>query len=141
MTVEMEPGGRPDWIREVQEKASRTGEEGPLVEATQPEPALGLPVVEFEGEFVRKMEGVLPQITMDMDAGYARGTHLKMMVEVRVRNVRFDEVKGEVVRRHHFALEEIQLLGAYTADQVDPGVGGSASVAAPEEESDPDVGF
>lgn len=94
-------------------------------------PAKAIPVAEFEGDFVRNMEGKLPAITMDMPEGYKRGTHLQMLVEVRVRNVLYQEdKKGELTRQHVFALEEIQLLGAYSADQMDPGVGGSASAAA-----------
>lgn len=88
----------------------------------------------FEGEPVHQMEGKLPAITLEMPEGYARGTHLKMEVEVRVRNVRYEEIargpeKGDLVRQHVFALEEIKLLRAFGADEADPGVGGSASVS------------
>ena len=93
----------------------------------RPEPIL---VTEFEGEYVRVMEGKLPAITLEMPEGYARGTHLKMQVEVRVRNVRYEEIprgehKGDLVRQHIFALEEVVLTDALTAEQADPGVGGS----------------
>ena len=99
----------------------------------QPMGAEPIPVAQFEGEYVRQMEGRLPAITLEMPEGYARGTHLKMEVEVRVRNVRYEEIargpeKGDLVRQHVFALEEIKLLSAFDADQADPGVGGSASV-------------
>lgn len=105
------------------------------------EEAKGIPVAEFEGDFVRYMEGKLPAITMEMPEGYARGTHLKMMIEVRIRNVRYEEDrKGELTRQHVFALEEIQLVGAYAPEDLDPGVGGSASAGALSED-ETDVGF
>lgn len=102
-----------------------------------------IPVAEFEGEYVRAMEGKLPAIALDMPEGYARGTHLKLEVEVRVRNVRYEEIrsgpdKGDLTRQHVFALEEVRLLGAYTPDEVDPGVGGSASIEAVRAEDEAD---
>lgn len=116
-----------------------------------------IPVAEFEGEYVREMIGKIPQITMGMDMGYARHTHLKLELEVRVGRVVVDEFrsgekKGQLYREHTLVLEEIKLLGAYTADELDPGVGGSASVDAykqeqeeepetAEEEKGEDVGF
>lgn len=89
-----------------------------------------IPVAQFEGEFARVMTGKLPAITLDMPEGFARGTHLKLEVEVRVRRISYDEVrsgehKGELLREHVFALEQVQLLGAFHPDEVDPGVGGS----------------
>jgi hypothetical protein len=91
--------------------------------------ALEIPVAEFEGEYVRNMLGKIPGITLEMDYGYARGTHLKLELEVRVRKVAVDEVahgknKGDLFRLHEFVIEEAKILGAYTAEQADPGVGG-----------------
>lgn len=113
--------------------------------------AESLPIVEIEGEIIRTMLGVMPKFEIEMPVGYKRGTHLKFEVEVRVRNFAINEDrKGNLARVHTFALEEIKLIGAYTADQVDPGVGGSASVGAigSDDRSDlgtgeggPDVGF
>lgn len=124
-----------------------------------------IPVGEFEGEYVRHMLGKLPGVTLPMDHGYPRGAHLKMEMEVRVRSVRVDEMKGknagELSRLHEFTLEDIKIIGVYSADQADPGVGGSAAATghdiededdetdeSPEGESDeraehgePDVGF
>lgn len=104
-----------------------------------------VPVAEFEGEFVREMIGKIPQINMEMPVGYSRGTHLKLELEVRVTGVRVDEFKsgekkGDLFREHTLKLEEIKLIGAYTADELDPGVGGSASVTAAkqDDEDDPD---
>lgn len=102
-----------------------------------------VPVAEFEGEFIREMVGKIPQIVMEMPVGYARGTHLKLEVEVRVRSVTVDEFKsgpnkGELYREHTLALEEIKLIGAYAAEELDPGVGGSASAAAVQAEGEDD---
>lgn len=73
-----------------------------------------MPVMEFEGSFVRQMEGKLPMLTLDMPEGYQRGTHLKMHVEVRVRNVLFSENKdGDLVRQHVFAIEDVALTDAF----------------------------
>lgn len=98
-----------------------------------------IPVAEFEGEYVREMIGKIPQIVMEMPMGYARHTHLKLELEVRVGRVTVDEFKsgekkGQLFREHTLSLEEIKLVGAYTADEMDPGVGGSASVEAYKEE-------
>jgi hypothetical protein len=97
--------------------------------------AVSLPVAEFEGEMVRIMHGKLPGLTLEMDYGYRRDTHIKVELELRVRSVTVDEVrsgknKGDLVRVHEFALEEAKILGAYTAEELEQGVGGSASVAA-----------
>jgi hypothetical protein len=87
-----------------------------------------MPVMEFEGSFIRTMEGKLPQITLDMPEGYKRGTHLAMEVEVRVRNVFFNENKdGDLVRQHVFALEEIKLTDAWDPDTRPNNVGGNSA--------------
>ena len=85
----------------------------------------------FEGEYVRIMRGKLPAITLEMGEGFPRGTHVKLEVEARVRNVAYQaatgkEHKGELVREHSFVIEEVALLRAMTAEEADPGVGGSA---------------
>lgn len=101
--------------------------------------ALEIPVAEFEGEMVRAMLGKIPAINMEMPVGYARGTHLKVELELRVRSVRVEEDRrGDLTREHIFALEEIKLVGAYTADDLDPGVGGSASASAAQDDDDSD---
>jgi hypothetical protein len=100
-------------------------------EPSQSVAVVPIPIAEFEGELVRYMYGKLPGITLQMDYGYARGTHLKLELEVRVRSVEVDEMKGknagELSRLHNFVIEEAKILGAYTAEQLDPGVGGSAA--------------
>lgn len=103
--------------------------------------ALEIPVAEFEGEYVRLMIGKLPGINLEMDYGYARGTHLKLELEVRVRSVNVDEIaagknKGELVREHKFAIEEAKIIGAYTAEQADPGVGGGLAATGNDIEDD-----
>lgn len=94
-----------------------------------------MPIAETEGEMIRRMEGKLPGITLQMDYGYPRNTYLKLEVEVRVQSFLTDEIrsgvdKGQLVRRHNFAIEEVKIVGAYTAAQMEQGVGGSASASA-----------
>lgn len=107
--------------------------------------ALEIPVAEFEGEYVRTMLGKIPGITLEMDYGYARGTHLKLELEVRVKRVAVDEVasgknKGDLFRLHEFAIEEAKILGAYTAEQTDPGVGGGLAATGNDIEDEEDCG-
>lgn len=91
--------------------------------------AIAVPVAEFEGEYVRTMVGKLPQLALEMPEGYKRGTHLMLGVEVRVRNVSYDEDKhGDLVRVHHFAQEDaIHLMDAWDPAQRPDNVGGSAA--------------
>jgi hypothetical protein len=93
------------------------------------EAVAGAPVMEFEGSYIRQMEGRLPSITLDMPEGYQRGTHLTMEVEVRVRHVGFNENKdGDLVRQHVFALEEVRLTDAFDpATRPNNNVGGTAA--------------
>ena len=110
-------------------------------------------VANFEGEMVRYMVGKVPGLTLDMDHGYKRNTHLKVELELRVRKVSTDEYtsgvrKGELYREHLFTVEEAKVIGAYTADELDPGVGGSAAAQGDdlaeedfEGDTDGDVGF
>lgn len=108
--------------------------------------ALEIPVADFEGEFVRIMYGKIPAIRLPMDYGYGRGTHLKLELEVRVRSVLVDEVqtgknKGDLFREHAFAIEEAKIIGVYTQDEADPGVGGGLAATGndiEDEESDSD---
>lgn len=97
-----------------------------------PVKASPIPVAQFEGEWVREMEGRLPAVTLAMDSGYARGTIIRMQVEVRVRNVRHEEIgsgvnKGELVRQHVFVLESAQMVAAFAPEDDRSTVGGSAS--------------
>lgn len=94
-------------------------------------------LAEFEGTPISEMVGKLPAITMQMDEGYPRGTHLRMMVEVRVRNVRYEEDRrGGLSRQHVFALEEAHLVAVFDPEQAVDTVQGSGSahpVPTPEE--------
>lgn len=104
----------------------------------RPEPMI---IDQFEGEYVRVMRGKLPSITLDMEQGFPRGTHLKLQVEARVRYVNYPEAtdkdhKGELVREHHLTIEEVSLASAMSADEADPGVGGSAGAPKIEERDD-----
>lgn len=90
--------------------------------------SLEVPIAEFEGEFVRKFKGRMPPMNLDMDRGYKRGTHLNVLMELRVRDVAISEDKdAELTRQHNFTLEAIQVLKAFTAEEADPGVGGNAA--------------
>lgn len=96
---------------------------------SRPEPMV---IDTFEGEYVRLMRGKIPSITVDMPEGFVRGTHVHMQVEARVRGVGYPEAtdkehKGQLVREHTFVVEEVVLLGSATANESDPGVGGSAA--------------
>lgn len=104
---------------------------------------LELPVAEFEGEVVRVMLGKIPALNLEMEFGYPRGTHLKLELEVRCRAVHVDEFtagpnRGELYREHIFALEEAKIIGVYTADELDPGVGGGLAAGAPETNGHPE---
>lgn len=105
---------------------SGDGSSGELVHTTPS--AVEIPVAQFEGEYIRHMMAKLPAISIEMPVGYKKGTHLKLEIEMRVKEVGFPEMKvaGEsvTVRVHTLAFEDVKLLGAYTADELDPGVGG-----------------
>lgn len=89
-------------------------------------PSVG-PVAEFEGEFVRLMEGKMPGLTITMPEGYKRNMHLVMQVECRVRSVDHPEDKktGDLTRMHNLALEEVRLIDAFHPDARPNNVGGS----------------
>ncbi len=97
-----------------------------------------MPIGEFEGELVRVMRGKLPAIELDMAEGYARNTHLKLEIEVRVSSVNHPEIKvGKELmlgRVHTLVYEDIKLIGAYTAAQLDAGTGGDLSEIDPDDD-------
>lgn len=85
-------------------------------------------VLEFEGDYVREMEGRFPAQTVEMPAGYVRGMHLLFHVEARVRNVHYDENrKGDLVRVHRFAIEHVHLAETFDPNDRPNNVGGSSS--------------
>lgn len=108
-----------------------------MAESESTEVAKSIPVMTFEGALVTEMEGRLPSVVMDMPEGYARGTHLRLNVEVRVKSIRYEENRqGDMVRQHVFALESVQLASAFAPEDADDQIGGSASakpVPTPEE--------
>lgn len=76
-----------------------------------------MPIAEFEGEIVRKMEGKLPVLTLDMAEGYPRHHHIVMEVEVRVRNINHVEDKhGDLVRHHNLAIVGAQIVETFSPD-------------------------
>lgn len=104
----------------------------------RPEPLI---IDQFEGEYVRIMRGKIPGLSIDMPEGFARGTHLKLEMEARIRNVSYLEAtdkehKGDLVREHQLVIEEVAIMGAMTAEEADPGVGGSAGAPRIEERDD-----
>lgn len=87
-----------------------------------------IPVAEFEGEFVRNMEAKLPALKIGMPEGYQRGTHMILEVEVRVRNVGYNEDKdGDLTRLHTLALEQIKLTDVFDPANRPTNVGGNSA--------------
>lgn len=106
------------------------GEDCPAREPASDDRSKAMPVAEFEGEMVRQMEGKLPALTLDMPEGYRRNTHIRMNLEVRVRHVdHIEDSRGDLVRRHMFAIEDAQMIDAFDPatrpDPVDGNLSGS----------------
>lgn len=84
--------------------------------------------IEFEGDIISDMVGKLPAMQVEMPDSYARGTVLRMQVEVRVKSVRHEENrKGDLERHHIFALESINLVSSFQPSEDRTVVTGSAS--------------
>lgn len=65
---------------------------------------------EFEGSVIAGMEAKLPAATIEMGESYTRGTHLVMEVELRVKNVRYEENRaGDLVRQHVLVIEGVRV--------------------------------
>lgn len=109
------------------------------------EAATPMPIMQFEGEYITESEARMPAVTIELPEGYARGTILRLAVEARVKNIRYDENrKGDLVRVHVLALEAVGLSAAFRAEQRRDDVDGSASSAAvptPEEAAALGVSF
>jgi hypothetical protein len=102
-------------------------DEQPELEAPEAQPTQ---LYEFEGAVVSACEGKLPPIVLDMPEGFVRDTHLRMLVEVRVRSIRYEENRaGELIRQHVFALDSVQLVAAFRPGEARDDVAGSASTA------------
>lgn len=66
----------------------------------------------FEGQEVTEFLGKLPALTVECPEGYELGTTLDLKVEVRVKGVSLEEDrKGNLVRRHTFAIDSITVTG------------------------------
>lgn len=83
----------------------------------------------FEGSPIVDHVGRIPAVSVECPEGYARGTVLKLNVEVRVRSVRMEEDKnGDVVRQVIFAVEDLSIDSVITPEQLSQSlVGGTAS--------------
>jgi len=100
-----------------------------------PEPATPVVAATFEGDVITGQEGRLPAVSFEMPDSYTRGTILRMEVEVRVKNVRYEEGRrGDLVRQHVLVLESIALKAAFQSHE-EVSVGGSAS-ATPDQTSE-----
>lgn len=101
-------------------------------------------IAEFEGGYVTKMRGKLPSFSIDMKNGYLHGTHIRMQIEVRVKNVRYEELKNRELLRDHI----LELVSARTVvaiaeeDLKNDDVSGSASAhPVPDEEATAELGI
>lgn len=85
-------------------------------------------VPEFEGTKITEMQAKLPMIVVDLEDSYARGTILRLNLEVRVKSVRLEENKtGDLTRQHILGLEGIHLTSVFQREESFDDVGGSAS--------------
>lgn len=83
---------------------------------------------EFEGDVVTGVTGKFPALSIDLVEGYTKGTHLRLEVEVRVKNVQYNEDRhGNTIRQHVFSIESAQVKSAFRPEDVRDDVGGSAS--------------
>lgn len=83
---------------------------------------------EFEGDVVSDMVGKLPAMSVELGESYARGTVLRLNVEVHVKSVRLEENrKGELERHHVFALDDISLVATFKPEEDRSAISGSAS--------------
>jgi hypothetical protein len=72
---------------------------------------------EFEGTPVTDFIGRIPAITVECPEPYARGTVLKLAVEVRVKSVRLEENREEdLVRQHVFSIEDVKVEEVVSPD-------------------------
>lgn len=83
----------------------------------------------FEGSPVVDFLGRIPAVVVECPQAYARGTVLKLNVEVRVKSVRLEENKdGDLVRQHIFAVEDLSIANVVDAQDLARSlVGGSAA--------------
>jgi len=100
--------------------SEQTPDVQPGTELVPVQTSIEVPVAQTEGEFIRKMQGKIPSLTIDMPVGYKRGTYLELRVVMRVRGIAVDDVKvnRELVptRIHTLVYEDVQLVAAHTED-------------------------
>lgn len=100
-----------------------------------------LVVMSFEGMPVTAVEGVMPGLTMDMDAAFPVGTHVRFELEARLANVRYEEGKGrhrgDFIRKQVLVIEGVKLLAAFVPmEQVAGGLAGSVDLVEDDEVQD-----
>lgn len=85
----------------------------------------------FEGAPIIDHTGRIPSVSVECPEAYARGTVLKLNVEVRVRSVRMEENKdGDIVRQVIFAVEDLSIDKVVAPEELGRQlVGGTASGA------------
>lgn len=95
--------------------------------------------MEFEGQLVTAYEAILPKVAVDLGEAYRRGMVLRVSVELRVRNVRFEETKdGGLCRQHILTLEDAQIVATFPAGDLveDTGSLSSQRQQSPQEASE-----
>lgn len=73
----------------------------------------------FDGQEIVGYVASIPPMKLEAPESYQRGTYLTLKVEVRVRSVRYEEVtrgkqKGELLKVHVLATEDVKILGVLT---------------------------
>ena len=76
----------------------------------------------FDGQEIAGYVAALPAMKLEAPDSYQRGTYMTLQVEVRVRSVRYEEVptgkhKGDLVKVHVLATEDVKILGVLTPQE------------------------
>lgn len=76
----------------------------------------------FDGQEIVGYVASIPAMKLEAPDSYQRGTYMTLQVEVRVRSVRYEEVtsgkqKGELVKVHVLATEDVKILGVLTPQE------------------------
>jgi hypothetical protein len=73
---------------------------------------------EFEGQEITGFWAQIPQIKVEADKSFQRGTYLNLTVQVRVRSARFEETKaGNLEKIHVMAIENIEVASVVTPQE------------------------
>lgn len=111
-------------------------------ESEQSELAQQGALVVFEGDVVTGTEIKLPAMTLTTEKSYARGRHIRLNLEVRVKNIRLEETKDGLVRQHVVAFVSINEVANFNPEEAADDVGGSASgQAVPSAEAAEELGL